>query len=305
MAFGRIVELLVADPKQLGQHPTPQAPVLGLEVSGLDISFEVVRSNKWSTNTATIKVYNADQDTRNKLLLQGANILLRAGYEDQESVGVLFLGNVSAPAVNERESDGTWVTTLKASATRADDKPLEETLVSLSYAPKTAIRAVLQELADQQGLVLSYGVDEITLPNGWAHAGKVRGAFDYCRKILHTAGAGLFIDNGELVVYNLVGNSTFQAAYLDYDSGLLDVDVQPIAATNDKIFVDPDGKKYRPARAVRARCLLSAAIKPNSLVVVETPQHKGTFVVQKVKFIGDNFGGDFECQLEGAEWTKI
>lgn len=303
MAFGRIVELLVADPGQLNQHKTPRAPVVGVDVSQLDIEFEVQRSNKFTQNTATIRVYNADKDTRTKLLIEGANVLLRAGYQDQESVGVIFLGNVSAPAKSERQEDGTWVTTLKAAAVRADEKPLEETLVSLSYAPKIPLQSVVQELADAQGLALNWGVGTILLDNGWAYAGKIRGAFDYIRKILKSNGSGLYLDNGELVVYSLIGNSTYQAAFLDYDSGLIGVDVQPIAPTNDKIFVDESGKKYRPARAIRAQCLLNAAIRPNSIVVVDTPEIKGNFVVQKVKFTGDNFGGSFDCELEGAEWA--
>lgn len=299
MAFDRVVEVVVAAPETLNFHETSSAQREGILVSALDLEFKVERSNLFSENTATLKIYNADTETRNKLLREGANITIRAGYKDQWT-SLIFIGNIAAESRSYREDDGTIVTELKAASVRADDKPLETTPVSLSFAKGTDLKDVLTELALSQGVILHYAT-EAALPqaNGFAYAGKLRGALELCQKILRSSGYGLFVDNGELVVYALDNrDSTFEAAYLTYETGLLSIEEITASVTDDKAVKVKGKKTTKPVKKYKLQTLLNPSIAPNSVVRVKTDAVDARFIVQKVTFEGDNFGSKFDCEIE-------
>lgn len=299
MAFNREVEVIVAAPELLNFHETPKTQTEGVLLSGLDLDFKVERSNVFAENTAELTIYNADAETRTKLLREGANITISAGYTDQWK-GLIFIGNICAESQHYREDDGTFVTKIKAASVRADDKPLETTLVSLSFSKGTTLKSVLSEIAISQGVILHYAIEaDLPQQNGFAYAGKIRGALELCQKILRSSGYGLFIDNGELVVYALdAKDSTYIAASLTYDTGLLSVTEVTPAVTDDKNIKNKSKKKLQPAKKYKLLCLINPNISPNSVVHVKAAGLDDNYIVQKATFMGDNYGNKFECELE-------
>lgn len=66
----------------------------GDDLSNLRISFECVKNSASDPNTATIKVYNLNEQTANKILYEYDTVELEAGYADGNK-GIIFHGNIS------------------------------------------------------------------------------------------------------------------------------------------------------------------------------------------------------------------
>lgn len=290
MAFGRVCELVVG----IGAN--------AVELSGLDIEFDVTRSNIFSENTATFRIYNASQETRDLIETAGSGVVFRAGYEDDGGLGIVFAGSMMFGQTFRSGPD--MITELTCATTRSEDLPLKATLVTLSYAPGTRVSEVLQWIADALGLVL-YGSEQANaafpqgVQNGWVYIGPVRGALSYIRQVLSTFNVGLYIDNGELVAYKIGDTSQFSVGRLTYDTGL-------VSARSITEQWKDDGKKKEeepPPKRVGFVSMLNYKLKPNALVTIADTgtTQDGVWLLEKVRFFGNNFGGDFNCEGEARE----
>lgn len=297
MAWDRQVQLVVGNPGD----PT------GVDIAGLDLSFKIIRTIAGSENSAEFTIYNASEDTRVKILREQASLTFRAGYAD-DSIGVIFIGNIIQAA--SVQSGGDWITNIRAAAQLAlwDDYVAS---LSLTYSPRTPISRVLQEICNALGIVINglENAQDILLPNGYVFAGAPYNAIQYCQQVLHSNGAGLFWDNKELVVYKKFTASRFTSVFLDYASGLLSVKdiTEPFSLDTEK-----DGTPKIRRKRVGFSSLLNWRIRPNGLITIDTardsdnlvttsqPRVKGTYLVEKVEFTGDNFGGQFVTSGEAS-----
>lgn len=279
MAFERVVELSVGE-----------GGGLGLLISDLHIDFDIERSITFSENSASFVVYNAKNSTRNKVLKKGNSIVFKAGYQDQ-GIGTLFIGNITE--AQSRREGPDWITDIQASAIRSDKKPLENTTITTAYAPGALLSSVVAEIGVAIGLVV-LGSENASIPlnNGWVFAGTVKGALDYCNKVLKDNDAAIFIDNNTIVIYKTDGStSVFSGVVLDYTSGL--ISVEKIIETTDK--------KKRKENRIGFTSLLVPKLKPNGLLKIQNvPENAGSYLIEKVHFIGNNYGGEFNCDGEAV-----
>ena len=284
MAFDRKVELVIGEGGR------------GLDIADLDIEFKIVRSVAFAENEAEFLIYNAKPETRSKILKKGNSLSFSAGYKDQ-AFGVIFIGQILEAKSYQDGAD--MLTKIIATNTSSETKPLSRTLVSLSYEPKTNAKVILNEIAELLGLAL-IGIDNADLdlpilPNGFSYAGIVRGALQYATNILKSKKLGLYIDNTSLVVYKLDGTSTFTAGYLSYDTGLLSVEKEERSHNDQQRPEDETERNY-----INFTSLLNPRMKPNGLVEIDTEKLKGVYLIHKIDFEGDNFGGDFVCVGEAV-----
>ena len=254
----------------------------GLDISNLHIAFSVTRSITFAENTGEFTIYNMKKDSRSQVLTQGNNIVCAAGYED-EYMGTIFIGYIIEALSQQKNVDN--VTKVVAASVRSNRDAINYISVSLAYSAGTSLKQPLKDLANAANVVIS-GVDTLTfsLPNGWVYAGSLRGALDYMKQILLFNGYGMYIDNAEIIVYNLSGDSSFGVVYLTYQNGLLEV--TDITKADDT------------ARRISFKSLLIPKIQPNGILRIDTPDLSGAFSVDNVRFYGDNFGGDFFAEGE-------
>jgi hypothetical protein len=281
VAFDRIVELSVG------------AAGTGLLISDLELEFHVTRSIAFEENTAEFVIYNARETTRKETLKEGHNLIFKAGYKDEirdTDFPAIFIGNITKSTSREQEAD--WISEIQAASIRSSQQPLENTYVTLSYAPGIRLNIVLSEIASALGLAV-FGTEnaQINLQNGFVFAGSARGALNYCKAILEAEEKSLYIDNVEIVIYNAgQRTSRFSAVYLDYDSGLLSVE-------EDSEY---NNQSPQAPKRIIAETLMIPKLKPNGLVTIRSNNVNGSFILDKVEFTGDNFGGDFGCRLEAV-----
>ena len=300
MAFDRIFEL------QVGFHDNSSTNKIGsqrgnissglsssLDIDGLDIEFNITRSRAFSDNIAEFKIFNSKEETRTKILKRGNSIIFKTGYKDQGDPATIFMGSITeATSIKEFPN---WVTTIKAATIQAMNQTLENTYIAFSYASDSRISQPLQQLASGLGLVIIgiENVASILLDNGIVYAGPAKQGLKYIANILTIHDIGIYIDNQEIVIYKLnAQDSTFNVVYLDMDSGLLNA--HDITEYNTQL------PQPQPKR-VQFECLVVPKLQPNGLVKIVHPKINGVFVLDKINFVGNNYGGDNKCTCEATE----
>lgn len=279
MAWGRKIELTIG------------SNGIGVDLSALDISFSVSRSISYAENTADFSIFNAAELTRKKILKKKNNLIFKAGYEDEE-MGTIFIGNIAF--ADDRKEGSDIISKLSAVSARKVDASLKYITVSLSYAPGTLMSDILRDLATALGVVI-YGTENAAIPmdNGWTFSGSVRAALSDMLQRLKSNRLSMYIDNSELVIYRQgVADSRYRTIYLDYNSGLISVEERAETGTPDPALKDK--------KRISFKSILIPEMQPNATITIGEGLHKGVYIVEKLKFEGDNFGGSFNISGEAS-----
>ncbi len=284
MAWGRYCELTVGE----GGY--------GVLISALHIEFDIQKTMKLSENFAKFVIYNAASSTRNEILTEGNNLTFSAGYDD-EGISTIFIGQITEAKTQKIGPD--WVTELKAVTTRGQSKTIGTIPITLSFGARTALSSIINSLAATLGLVVN-GISNanIILPNGWIYTGTTNGALRYIEDILVNEGKGLYITNDELVIYNIGTASKFEVTYLTYTGGLLTIEDVTEAPKKSQGDGKNRNKIQQVSKRVRYETILIPTLQLNAPVTVSGTDQDGTYINEKVTFVGDNFGGDYLCHGE-------
>lgn len=279
MAFNRLVEMKVG---------TSQTSVI---ISGLDITFDITRTRKFSNNVAKFKIYGALDDTISRVLKKGNSVTFSAGYED-EGIGLIYAGQItqSIPSKNPPEK----IVSLECGSIQNPKTELASVTVSLAYKKGTNISRPINEIGTALGLSVS-GLDNVSgiiMANGYNLAGTAKDAMRYIQSILDRNGLGLFIDNSTLKIFKKGSGSKVNAVKLTTSTGLLEA---PKLTDN----TEGDEKvQEQLTKRVLFRSILNYRIVPDGSVDIDNNSVKGIFIVDKCNYKGNNFGGAFEVSGE-------
>lgn len=278
MAFRRQVEMEVG---------TSEGSVM---ISDLDIEFDISRSTKFENNTAKFKIYNPTSTTISKMLVKGNSVTFKAGYED-EGIGLIYIGQIVQSTPDLTGAD--HIVELECGSIQNANTTLEAVTVSLGYRPNTAISQVINEIANALGLGV-YNLEVasgVKLANGYTLSGTAKEAMRYVQGVLNVNNLSMFIDNTTLTVFRIgEGDTKVKAVYLSIETGLMSA---PKLTDN----ADETTGGTLTKRLV-FNSILNYKIKPYGMLDVDYPTVEGTFVTEKCKFVGDNFGGNFNVSGE-------
>lgn len=269
---------------------------VGLSVTELRITFEVVKNIKSAPNTAIIKIFNLHPDNEAKIKKEYDDVILNAGYEG--GVLLLFRGNITH--VYRYREGNDFITEINA----ADgDTDFRLATVNGTLAAGTT-NAQLIDLAvasfaggTTRGVVQ---VPEKVRIRGKVVTGNTRDLLDTAAR---DAGANWSIQDGQLTIVGVNSVIPGVAIVLTSETGLLGA-----PETNDK--------------GIAATCLLNPQIKINSAIKLDNNSIKakheqekalgkakekakppvrldpdGIYKVIKVTHKGDNRG-------RGPDWTS-
>jgi hypothetical protein len=241
------------------------------KITGLRMTFKVVKSIKPEPNTAEITIYNLSADTRTALQTAKVPVQIEAGYVGQAEV--LFRGELRKPVSVGRGAD--WVTTF----TSGDgDVAYRSARLDKSFAPGTPMVEAFKEGAKRLGVGLGDSLAKIAqargregtvdFPNGETFSGQLVRELD---RIAKTAGVEWSIQDGVLQVTPLGQPTDEQSILLSAATGLVG---SPEA-----------GEKG----AIKATSLLQPGIRPGRLLQLDAVNLRGAFRVESVEHTGDNF----------------
>jgi len=276
MAFNRSIELSV-----IPKNGTSTI------IKNLRITFTVEKTLTESTNKGTIRVWNLSEATRSKIKAKN-KVVLRAGYED-EGTANLFFGDIQI-VTNEKDTINR-ITEIEA----FDGKEkIQNTNISLTFGAGTPVQTVFLAIVNAIGLPLANAA--VILPGqyagGFAFVGKVK---DALTEILRRSERTWSIQNEQLAIHKENEVLFTSGLVISPETGLIGVP-QSVDNTDEK-----QGENETVLKRWRVRSLLFPQLVPGALIQLKTKTVNGFFKIETVSYEGDNYEGDFTCEMEVVE----
>jgi len=249
------------------------------------ISFEAKHSSESSPNEAKVTIYNMHDDTREKVLVEGKKIEIHAGYwayNGERYVGPIFRGQIRKTLT--KVDNGTEVVS-EIECGDGDDAYARARVRKRTGKAPTHKEVVGHAVDAFASLGVTPGRIEIpdyteARPRTIDRAAR-RELDDICRQ--HDLQWS--IQDGTLHVISRNDVRDDRRLTISPDTGLLD-------------------SPQRSEHGVDIKTLLLHDLRPGQTIRIENPYVSnplaGTeYKIHEITFSGDNFGGDFGCQIDG------
>jgi hypothetical protein len=272
--------------------------------NNLHIGFSVDKDTTKESNKAKLEIYNLSDATRKKIEVADTEVEIYAGYEKAGGAILAFKGSVTYGFTKDAGTD--CITTLDlADGTKA----MRDSYCSLSYAPGTSAKTIIQRCANEMGVPVVYGDDVGELEsyqNGYSYIGQADGALT---EICNALGLSWSIQNYILNIILAGGTSTNRGLVFSPQSGLVGVPERIIQAeyksnkSNPKKTAKKKAKKEKPRKKAgwKIQTLLVPSVNPGDMVNVESKWITGWFRVEKVSHRGDYNGTNWGSAMELIE----
>jgi hypothetical protein len=258
-----------------------------LQFSELDISFEVEKTGRREPNKCSLKIWNLTRDHRRQLEAltvrrgQGQiRVELEAGYQNQ--LGLIFRGDLRR-ASSHREGPDVITEVEGEDGGRA----VLWGRVNRSFPAGTPVETVLRACAEAMGVGMGNLAEASagarlegggnTFAEGTVLSGPAAEELDH---LLRSMGLRYSVQNGVLQILQRGQALQTTAVRLSPTTGLV-----------DSPEVNADG-------TVSATCLLNPDIYPGRQVQFDSVDLAGTYRVEKAKYQGDSFGGEWYIHME-------
>lgn len=272
--------------------------------NNLHIGFQIDKDTTKESNKAKLEIYNLSDATRKKIEVPDTEVEIYAGYEKAGGAILAFKGSVTYGFTRDAGTD--CITTLDlADGTKA----MRDSYCSLSYAPGTSAKTIIQRCANEMGVPVVYGDDVGELEsyqNGYSYIGQADGALT---EICNALGLSWSIQNNILNIILAGGTSTNRGLVFSPQSGLVGVPERIIQAeyksnkSNPKKTAKKKAKKEKPRKKAgwKIQTLLVPSVNPADMVKVESKWITGWFRVEKVSHRGDYNGTNWGSAMELIE----
>ena len=272
--------------------------------NNLHIGFSVDKDTTKESNKAKLEIYNLSDATRKKIEVPDTEVEIYAGYEKAGGAILAFKGSVTYGFTRDAGTD--CITTLDlADGTKA----MRDSYCSLSYAPGTSAKTIIQRCANEMGVPVVYGDDVGELEsyqNGYSYIGQADGALT---EICNALGLSWSIQNNILNIILAGGTSTNRGLVFSPQSGRVGVPELIIQAeyksnkSNPKKTAKKKAKKEKPRKKAgwKIQTLLVPSVNPGDMVKVESKWITGWFRVEKVSHRGDYNGTNWGSAMELIE----
>ena len=272
--------------------------------NNLHIGFQIDKDTTKESNKAKLEIYNLSEATRKKVEAADTEVEIYAGYERAGGAILAFRGTVTYGFTRDAGTD--CITTLDlADGTVA----LRDSYCSLSYAPGTSAKTIIQRCANEMGVPVVYGEDVGELEsykNGFSFIGQAK---DGLTEICDALGLSWSIQNNILNIILAGGTSTNRGLVFSPQSGLVGVPERIVQAeyksnkSNPKKTQKERTKKEKPRKKAgwKINTLLVPSVNPADMVKVESKWITGWFRVEKVSHRGDYNGTNWGSMMELIE----
>lgn len=272
--------------------------------NNLHIGFQIDKDTTKESNKAKLEIYNLSDATRKKIEVPDTEVEIYAGYERAGGAILAFKGSVTYGFTRDAGTD--CITTLDlADGTKA----MRDSYCSLSYAPGTSAKTIIQRCANEMGVPVVYGEDVGELEsyqNGYSYIGQADGALT---EICNALGLSWSIQNNILNIILAGGTSTNRGLVFSPQSGLVGVPERIVQAeyksnkSNPKKTQKEKAKKNDPRKKAgwKINTLLVPSVNPADMVKVESKWITGWFRVEKVSHRGDYNGTNWGSAMELIE----
>lgn len=255
------------------------------DLTQLDFEADVTRSTKREPNKCSLTIYNLRKEHRDELA-KGLEVEVNAGYERAGGAHRRFAGAVKKLDVSRNDVD----IVTKIEADDAGDT-YRRARVNRGFGPGTSIEVVVRALVDALDVGagnledwargLSLEDRSSSFPNGYVISGS---APRELTRVLRSAGLRWSVQHGVLQIRERGKPVRATAVRLARDSGLIG---SPTLGEKGKVTVET---------------LLQPDVYPGSVVVVESDQLSGQYVVKAIRDALRTRGNEWKSSLELAPY---
>lgn len=259
-----------------------------IDIKNLRIAFQITKNLSWSTNKASIQVWNLSNEKRDKIKDYGDEINLLAGYREESGVQILFIGDTSKvshsydfPEIVSRIECGDG------------EKSINQKRISISYGAKTPAKEVLLQIAQKLGLDNVYITNDVTnivYEQGYQFVAFGKEALDIVSKNL---GLTWSIQNGDLYIIKRFGTTAKAPVNFNQSTGMVGV---PERYTYKRLNLWTDA----PKQGWKVRTLLRPDVLPGDKVRLDSTKvdGNGLYYVDTVRHTGDTDGNEWFSNWE-------
>lgn len=270
--------------------------------NNLKINFSIEKDTTKESNKAKLEIYNLSETSRKAIEVADNEVEIYAGYED--GAVLCFRGTVTYGYT--KDSGTECITSLDlADGTVA----LRDSYCSLSYAPGTSAKTIIQRCATEMGVPVVYGDDVGELENyknGFSFIGQ---APECMTEVCNALGLSWSIQNNILNVILAGGTATNRGLVFSAQSGLVGLPERIVQAeyksnkTTPKRKAKQKVKKEEPRKKAgwRIETLLVPSVNPGDMVKVESRIITGWFRVEKVRHSGEYNGQRWNSEMDLIE----
>lgn len=270
--------------------------------NNLKINFSIEKDTTKESNKAKLEIYNLSETSRKAIEVADNEVEIYAGYED--GAVLCFRGTVTYGYT--KDSGTECITSLDlADGTVA----LRDSYCSLSYAPGTSAKTIIQRCATEMGVPVVYGDDVGELENyknGFSFIGQ---APECLTEVCNALGLSWSIQNNILNIILAGGTATNRGLVFSAQSGLIGLPERIVQAeyksnkTTPKRKAKQKAKKEEPRKKAgwRIETLLVPSVNPGDMVKVESRIITGWFRVEKVRHSGEYNGQRWNSEMDLIE----
>lgn len=257
----------------------------------LALDFETKSTRSKEPNQGVFNLYNLRASTRQEIETDAKAVRCYAGYDGDEKL--IFAGDVVF--VNSIKATADWVTTIHTGDGFA---AFTESVTSKTFASGTERQLILDQVASDMKLVVKATKDAITgtIPGALSMDGKSK---DQLATLTADTGAEWSIQDGELNITAIGAPIDDIAIVLRADTGLLEHPTITDKGVNIKAQLNPD---IRPGKLIKLEPIAVQVDAGGDTPPERGRDYAGVYLCQTVSFIGNNYGGAFDVQIEAVRY---
>lgn len=258
---------------------TPELPV------PLHITFALQKTDLTTQNTGKVTIWNLNKIHRSVLEQDDCVLSLRAGYGTR--LHLIFAGIVSFATTTIEGADRMTEIELVDNLVQ-----IRDTYVTISYRGKVNWKTIIEDVAGQMGVVVSYSYNAefVDIPNGYSYVGQGKNILD---KGCECCGLTWSIQNGVLQIKKPGDVMNREVYILSADSGLI--------GTPERVVVSDSDSSGEKQMGWDVQYFLNGAINIDDYVRLESKEVTGYFRVYSLDIQGDNISGDWLCKARLLE----
>ena len=269
----------------------------GIELKGLKTYFDVLKTDTETPNKASVKIWNLNDDTAQKIKEEFDTVIIKAGYEN--NIGLIYDGGIIQVRYLRENSVDKVTHILMGDGDEGYQFAIVKKTLSAGSTQKDIYDAAMEEFKkfDITEGALPDNLEEFQLPRAKT---MFRNARDIMRDICVTTGCSWSIQDGKLNIIKLEKTLPDEAVVLSFDTGM----------------VNPGPEQT--TQGIKVRCLLNHEIKVGGRVKIEGEiaeaerggkkdkppaalASDGIYRVVECRYFGDSYNGrDWYCDIVGV-----